>query len=178
MWWSWRTIIALDSWDICSLADLGGEEYATSGNQGILDIAAALKWTYENIEAFGGDPHNVMVFGESGGGAKTSCIYALPLAKDYFNKASIESGPGVHMTPRDMATETARMVLDELGLSDKEVSKLKDVPAGEAGGSSRRSREKGPGEPDAQRRKKGHGGRTSRWIRPCCGWDLSSARSF
>ena len=52
-----------------------------------------------------------MVFGESGGGAKTSCIYALPSAKDYFNKASIESGPGVHMTPRDMATETARMVL-------------------------------------------------------------------
>ena len=54
------------------LADLAGEEYATSGNQGILDIAAALKWVNENIEAFGGDPHNVMVFGESGGGAKTS----------------------------------------------------------------------------------------------------------
>jgi para-nitrobenzyl esterase len=111
------------------LADLGGEEYATSGNQGILDITAGLKWVHENIEAFGGDPHNVMVFGESGGGAKTSCIYALPLAKDYFNKASIESGPGVHMTPRDMATETARMVLAELGLSEKEVSKLKDVSA-------------------------------------------------
>src|SRR5437016_1189881 len=111
------------------LADLAGEEYATSGNQGILDIAAALKWVRENIEAFGGDPHNVMVFGESGGGAKTSCVYALPLAKDYFNKASIESGPGVHMTPRAMATETAKMVLAELGLSDKEVPKLKEVPA-------------------------------------------------
>src|SRR5947208_12147586 len=111
------------------LADLAGEEYATSGNQGILDIAAALKWVRENIEAFGGDPHNVMVFGESGGGAKSSCIYALPVAKDYFNKASIESGPGVRMTPRDMATETAKMVLSELGLSDKEVPKLKEVPA-------------------------------------------------
>jgi len=111
------------------LADLAGEEYATSGNQGILDIAAALKWVHDNIEAFGGDSHNVMVFGESGGGAKTSCIYALPLAKDYFNKASIESGPGVHMTPRDMATETAKMVLTELGLSTKECAKLKDVPA-------------------------------------------------
>jgi para-nitrobenzyl esterase len=111
------------------LADLAGEEYATSGNQGILDIAAALKWVHENIEAFGGDPHNVMVFGESGGGAKTSCVYALPLAKDYFNKASIESGPGVLMTPRDVATETAKMVLSELGLSDKEVPKLKEVPA-------------------------------------------------
>src|SRR5205814_2315587 len=111
------------------LADLAGEEYATSGNQGILDIAAALKWVRENIEAFGGDPHNVMVFGESGGGAKSSCIYALPGAKDFFNKASIESGPGVRMTPRDIATETAKMVLRELGLSDKEVSKLKEVPA-------------------------------------------------
>jgi len=112
------------------LADLAGDEYATSGNQGLLDIAAALKWVHENIEAFGGDPNNVMVFGESGGGAKTSCIYALPSAKDYFNKASIESGPGVRMTPRDMATETTKMVLSELGLSEKEVLKLKDVPAG------------------------------------------------
>jgi len=111
------------------LADLAGEEYATSGNQGILDIAAALKWVHENIEAFGGDPHNVMVFGESGGGAKTSCIYALPAAKDYFNKASIESGPGVHMAPRDIATETAKMVLGELGLAEKDVRKLKEVPA-------------------------------------------------
>ena len=111
------------------LADLAGEEYATSGNQGILDIAAALKWVHENIEAFGGDPQNVMVFGESGGGAKTSCIYALPTAKDYFNKASIESGPGVHMAPREIATETARMVVGELGLSEKEISKLKEVPA-------------------------------------------------
>ena len=111
------------------LADLAGEQYATSGNQGLLDITAALKWVHENVEAFGGDPQNVMVFGESGGGAKTSCIFAMPAAKDYFNKASIESGPGVHMTPRDLATQTARMVLNELGLSDKEVHKLREVPA-------------------------------------------------
>jgi len=111
------------------LADLAGEEYVSSGNQGILDIAAGLKWVHENIEVFGGDPHNVMVFGESGGGAKTSCIYALPAAKDFFNKASIESGPGVHMSNRDVATATAKMVLDELGLSEKDVRKLKEVPA-------------------------------------------------
>jgi para-nitrobenzyl esterase len=111
------------------LGDLAGEEYASSGNQGILDIAAALKWVNENVEAFGGDPHNVMVFGESGGGAKTACIYALPAAKDYFNKASIESGPGVHMSPREVATETTKMVLSELGFSEKDVLKLKEVPA-------------------------------------------------
>jgi len=110
------------------LADLAGEEYVSYGNQGILDISAALKCVHENIDSFGGDPNNVMVFGESGGGAKTSCIYALPLAKNYFNKASIESGPGVHMTPRDMATETAKMVLTELALSTREVARLKEVP--------------------------------------------------
>src|SRR5438128_1470336 len=82
------------------LADLAGEEYASSGNQGILDIAAALKWVHENIEAFGGDRYNVMVCGESGGGARTSCSYALPSAKDYFNKASMESRSGIHMSSR------------------------------------------------------------------------------
>ena len=53
----------------------------------------------------------------------------MPTAKDHFNKASIESGPGVHMALRDIATETARMALAELGLSEKDVLKLKEVPA-------------------------------------------------
>ncbi len=79
------------------LGDLGGEEYATSGNQGMLDIRDGLKWVNQNIEAFGGDPSNVMIFGESGGGAKTSCLYAMPSAAPFFHKASIESGPGIRM---------------------------------------------------------------------------------
>jgi para-nitrobenzyl esterase len=66
--------------------DLGGEEYATSGNQGMLHIRDALRWVHENIEAFGGDPDNVMIFGESGGGAKTSCLYAMPSAAAYFTR--------------------------------------------------------------------------------------------
>ena len=84
------------------LADVAGEKYATSDNQGMLDILQALSWVNQNIASFGGDPSNVMVFGESGGGQKTSCIYAMPSAKDYFNKASIESGAGIRM-----ATATA-----------------------------------------------------------------------
>ena len=98
------------------LGDLGGEEYATSGNQGLLDICDGLKWVHENIEAFGGDPANVMIFGESGGGAKTSCLYAMPAAAPFFNKASIESGPGIRMMPRDAAAETTLMVLKYLGI--------------------------------------------------------------
>lgn len=110
------------------LGQLGGDEYATSGNQGLLDIRDGLKWVHDNIERFGGDPGNVMIFGESGGGAKTSCLYALPSAAPYFNKASIESGPGIRMTPRDVAAETTLLVLKELGLEKSEWRKLLDVP--------------------------------------------------
>ena len=109
------------------LGELGGEEYATSGNQGLLDICAGLRWVHQNIKAFGGDPNNVMIFGESGGGAKTSCLYATPSATPYFNKASIESGPGIRMFPRDMAAETTMMVLKLLGLQKSEWRKLMDV---------------------------------------------------
>src|SRR5580658_6143898 len=111
------------------LADLAGEEYATSGNQGILDIAAALKWVHENIEAFGGDPHNVMVFGESGGGAKTSCLYAMPTVAPLFAKAAIQSGPAVRIGTPETAIETRRMLLDVLGLAPSDWRKLMEVPA-------------------------------------------------
>jgi para-nitrobenzyl esterase len=111
------------------LGELGGEEYATSGNQGLLDICDGLKWVHDNIAAFGGDPDNVMIFGESGGGAKTSCLYAMPSAAAYFNKASIESGPGIRMLPRDMAAETTMMVLKQLRLQKSEWRKLLEIPA-------------------------------------------------
>lgn len=110
------------------LGELGGDEYSTSGNQGLLDICEALRWVRENIEAFGGDPRNVMIFGESGGGAKTSCLYAMPAAAPYFHKASIESGPGIRMMPQDVAAETTRMVLKELGLKKSDWRRLLEVP--------------------------------------------------
>lgn len=111
------------------LTDLVGESYASDANAGMLDIVAALEWTQRNIEAFGGDPGNVMVWGESGGGAKTSCIYAMPAAAPLFHKASIESGPGIRMTERETANRTTHWVFQQLGLSPKEARKLVDVPA-------------------------------------------------
>jgi para-nitrobenzyl esterase len=111
------------------LGELGGEEHATSGNQGMLDIRDGLRWMHENIQAFGGDPDNVMIFGESGGGAKTSCLYAMPSAAPFFNKASIESGPGIRMMPREAAAETTLMALKQLGLEKTEWRKLLEVPA-------------------------------------------------
>jgi para-nitrobenzyl esterase len=111
------------------LGDLGGEEYATSGNQGLEDIRDGMKWVHENIERFGGDPNNVMIFGESGGGAKTSCLYAMPSAASYFNKASIESGPGIRIMPRETAASTAIMLLKQLGLDQSDWRKLLEIPA-------------------------------------------------
>ncbi|GAB3912263.1 carboxylesterase/lipase family protein [Larkinella knui] len=111
------------------LDELAGADYAGSGNMGMLDIATGLKWVHDNIAQFGGDPANVMIWGESGGGAKTSCLYAMPEAAPYFNKASIESGPGVRMTPKDVAAETTAMLLKELNIAPKDWRKLLDVPA-------------------------------------------------
>ncbi len=111
------------------LADMLGEPYAQGANAGMLDIVAALDWTKRNIEAFGGDPSNVMVWGESGGGAKTSCLYAMPSAAPFFHKASIESGPGIRMTERENANRTTRWVLEKLGLSPRNARKLLEVPA-------------------------------------------------
>src|SRR4051812_26164830 len=110
------------------LRELGGDEYATSGNQGMLDIRDALRWVHENIEAFGGNPDNVMIFGESGGGAKTSCLYAMPSAAPYFTKASIESGPGIRMMPADAAAETTLMLLKHLDIDRSNWRKLLAVP--------------------------------------------------
>jgi len=111
------------------LGELGGEEYATSGNQGMLDIVAALGWVKQNIATFGGDPDNVMVFGESGGGAKTCATMAMPAARGLFHKAGVQSGPMLRGTPKDVATETARRVLAGLGIEPQDLGKLADVPA-------------------------------------------------
>src|SRR5216684_714853 len=75
------------------LADAGGEKYADSGNAGLLDIVAVLEWIRDNIVHFGGNPGNVTIFGQSGGGLKISTLLAMPPAKGLFHKAIIESGP-------------------------------------------------------------------------------------
>jgi para-nitrobenzyl esterase len=110
------------------LGDLGGEKYAASGNAGMLDIVAALEWVRDNIAQFGGDPGNVMIFGESGGGAKVSTLLAMPAAKGLFHRAAIQSGSWLRCTPREDATATAKAVLAELGLSVARIDELQRVP--------------------------------------------------
>jgi para-nitrobenzyl esterase len=111
------------------LGDLAGEAYADSGNTGMLDIVEALKWVRDNIASFGGDPGNVTIFGESGGGAKVSVLMAMPAAHGLFHKAIMQSGVAVTVMDRGDATETATMVLKELGLDAKQIEKLQKLPA-------------------------------------------------
>lgn len=113
------------------LAEVAGEPYAGSGNNGVLDIVDGLRWVQQNIEAFGGDPTNVMIFGESGGGAKTSCVYAMPSAAPYFNKASIESGPGVRMMSRETAAETTSRLLRQMNIGPGEWRRLLELSTAE-----------------------------------------------
>ncbi|HLK56203.1 MAG TPA: carboxylesterase family protein [Chthonomonadaceae bacterium] len=110
------------------LGELGGDAYAASGNVGMLDIVEALRWVHNNISAFGGAPHNVTVFGESGGGAKTSALMAMPSAQGLFHKAGVMSGPMLRVTEKPQATAVAKAVLDLLEIPPDQLHKLADLP--------------------------------------------------
>jgi para-nitrobenzyl esterase len=113
------------------LGELAGEEFAASGNAGMLDIVAALEWVRDNIAAFGGDAANVTIFGESGGGAKVSVLMAMPAAHGLFHKAIIQSGPAVKMATTEDASETLRQLLAELNFSPDKAAQLRGIPAPE-----------------------------------------------
>jgi para-nitrobenzyl esterase len=110
------------------LAGGPGKAYESSGNAGMLDLVAALEWVRDNAARFGGDPGNVTIFGESGGGAKVSTLMAMPAAKGLFHKAIVESGPGLRSVPKDGATVLAKAVLDELGVAATDTRALAAVP--------------------------------------------------
>jgi para-nitrobenzyl esterase len=110
------------------LGELGGEKYAASGNVGMLDLVAGLRWVRDNVSQFGGDPQNVMIFGESGGGAKVSTLLAMPDAKGLFHRAAIQSGAWLRGLPREEATKSARALLEELGISTARIDAIQQVP--------------------------------------------------
>jgi para-nitrobenzyl esterase len=110
------------------LGEIGGPEYGKSGNAGMLDLVAALQWVRDNIENFGGDPNNVLIFGESGGGAKTATLLGMPAAKGLFHRAGIESGPSMRAGARDRASQLAELFLRRLGLDRSRISELHKLP--------------------------------------------------
>ena len=109
------------------LADLGGAEFADSGNAGMLDIVMALNWVKDNIANFGGDPGNVTIFGQSGGGGKTTTLQAMTPAKGLFHRAIVESGSHLRMLPKEDATKTAERAMSLLGLKSNQVRDLQKV---------------------------------------------------
>lgn len=108
-----------------------GEKYKNSGNAGHADIVAALTWIHENIELFGGDPDNVTIFGQSGGGMKVADLMQIADADGLFHRGLIMSGVGdaslmPSCTGDGRAVVTA--MLHELGMSEDDVEKLETVP--------------------------------------------------
>lgn len=105
-----------------------GEKYRYSGNNGMLDIIAALKWIKANIASFGGDPDNVTLFGQSGGGGKISTLMGMPSAQGLYNKVIIQSGAHLDCMRPQYSRMIGQETLKILGISEKEQRKLLDIP--------------------------------------------------
>jgi para-nitrobenzyl esterase len=106
------------------LGELGGERYAQSGNAGQLDLIAALEWVRDHAAELGGDPDNVTIFGESGGGGKVCALMAMPAARGLFHRAIVESGPYLHGKTPEEATAFARELMSALELEPRQVDEL------------------------------------------------------
>jgi para-nitrobenzyl esterase len=118
----------LNAFGYLYLAELGGEKYSQAGNAGHLDIIAALEWVRDNIDRFGGDPGNVTIFGQSGGGRKVSILQGMPAAKGLFHRAIMQSGSALRGQDRAQATENAGRFLHSLGLDASGIDKLQQLP--------------------------------------------------
>jgi para-nitrobenzyl esterase len=110
------------------LGDILGGDFMDSGNAGMLDLVAALRWVRDNIAAFGGDPDNVTIFGESGGGYKVSTLLAMPDAQGLFHRAIVQSGPSLQVQTPEAAAVIRDAILEELGLSHEHAADLQTVP--------------------------------------------------
>ncbi len=110
------------------LADLGAPpEFAEAGVTGVMDLVASLEWVRDNIERFGGDPGKVMIFGQSGGGAKTSTVLAMPSAKGLFHRAAVQSGSSLRLTTREEGTKLASALLAKLNISKSNIADLQKI---------------------------------------------------
>ena len=119
----------LNVYGYLNLGGIGGEEFAMSANVGMLDIVAVLDWVRAHIALFGGDPNNVTIFGQSGGGGKVAALMAMPAAKGLFHRAIIQSGPFLKALSPDYSQRIAQLTMDELGLAKSQVAELRNVPA-------------------------------------------------
>lgn len=106
-----------------------GDKYKYAGNVGMADIVAALEWIKTNITEFGGDPDNVTVFGQSGGGAKVRILMGTPAAKGLIHKGIVQSGAGFNSTvEQSVSRRVAELTLQNLGLTSEQVDEIQKVP--------------------------------------------------
>ena len=118
----------LNIFGFLDLSEVGGPEWAHSGNAGTLDMLAALEWVRDHIAGFGGDPGNVTIFGESGGGAKVSTLMAMPDARGLFHRAIVQSGAAIRLRTRERALRLTELVLRELGIGRGQLGDLQRLP--------------------------------------------------
>jgi para-nitrobenzyl esterase len=119
----------LASFGYTHLAGLGAPpEFAHAGVCGVMDMVASLEWVRDNIAAFGGDPGRVMVFGQSGGGAKTSTLLATPSAKGLFHRAAVQSGSALKLQTEEQAAKSAELLLAQLGIGKSNIADIQKVP--------------------------------------------------
>ncbi|HLG40845.1 MAG TPA: carboxylesterase/lipase family protein [Chitinophagaceae bacterium] len=105
-----------------------GEKYKSSANAGLLDLVAALQWVKQNIAQFGGDPDNVTIFGQSGGGGKVTSLMNAPSAKGLFHKAIVQSGSYLSsFMEQDVSKRVASALLEELQLQPSQVDSLQKM---------------------------------------------------
>ncbi len=109
------------------LSEIGGPAYADSVNVGMTDLVAALRWVRDNIANFGGDPDRVMIYGQSGGGSKVTCLMGMPSAAGLFHRASVQSGGGGNPPSGEQSRALAKQIMVELGLGPNDIGALQKL---------------------------------------------------
>ena len=109
------------------VSEIGGSAYAESVNVGMTDLVAALRWVHDNIASFGGDPDKVMIYGQSGGGSKVTCLMGMPSAAGLFQRASVQSGGGGNPPSAEQSRELSRKIMTELGLASNDLASLQKM---------------------------------------------------
>ena len=117
----------LNAFGFLYLAGIDAKDYAESGNVGMLDLVLALGWVRNNIEEFGGDPSRVLIFGQSGGGAKCATLMAMPAARGLFNRVMTMSGQQVKGASIEIAARRTDVMLGKLGISKANLADLRTM---------------------------------------------------